>query len=94
MPYAVTKFDMPVFIFLLMNSIIGASSFMLTYKVFKIPGFVDSLICWFILYFTQIISGELIFGIWGILYLKNVILLNLIALIIIWYFAKNDLSTF
>ena len=94
MPYAVTKFDMPVFIFLLMNSIIGASSFMLTYKVFKIPGFVDSLICWLILYFTQIVTSELIFGIWGILYLKNIILLNLIVLVIIWHAAKNKSSSF
>jgi len=85
---------MPVFTFLFMNSIIGASSFILTYKVFKIPAFVDSLICWFILFCAQIISSELILGIWGALYLRNIILLNLIVLMIIWYAAKNELSSF
>lgn len=85
---------MPVFIFLFMNSIVAASSFIITYRLFKIPNLSDSLICWFILYFSQIISSELVLGVLGILYLKNVILLNLVVLLVLWQISKKHSSSF
>jgi hypothetical protein len=66
-----------------------ASSFFITFKLFKISNFIDSLISWFIVYLAQIVLGELILGILGILYLKNVILLNLAIFLITWLITRN-----
>jgi hypothetical protein len=85
---------MPIIIASFMNFIVILSSFLITYKLFKKLDFVDSLLCWFILYFAQIIFTELLLGILGILYLKNVILLNLIVFVIIWQITKKDLLSF
>ena len=80
---------MPIIIVSFMNFIVILSSFLITYKLFKKLDFVDSLLCWFILYFAQIIFTELLLGILGILYLKNVILINLVILFIIWLTIKG-----
>ncbi len=88
------ELNMPLFFFLLMNSIVAVSAFIVTYKLFKIPDFTDSLICWFILYFAQIIFSELLLGIAGILYLKNVILLNLAVLLVIFKISRKHASSF
>ena len=80
---------MPIIIALFMNFIVILGSFLITYKIFKKLDFVDSLLCWFILYFAQIIFTELLLGILGILYLKNVILINLVILFIIWLTIKG-----
>lgn len=76
-------------IFLLMNIIVSISSFLLTYRIFKFNNFIDSLILLFILYFSQIILSQLMLGILGILYLKNVILFNLAILLVIWLTVRN-----
>lgn len=84
---------MPIINFLFMNSIVIISSFLITYKLFRIPNFIDSLICWFILYSSQVIFTELISGILGVLYLRNIILLNLFILLIAHLITKNQSSS-
>ncbi|MCX5703089.1 MAG: hypothetical protein NT066_01130 [Candidatus Omnitrophica bacterium] len=67
---------MPIIIFLFMNFTVIISSFFITYRLFKLPDFTGSLTCWFICYLAQIILVESVLGIFAILYLKNVILIN------------------
>lgn len=81
-------------IFLLMNLLVIISSFLITYRLFQISNSVDALICWFIVYLSQIVFSELILGISGILYLNNLILINSVILLIIWFIVKNRLSSF
>jgi len=81
-------------IFILMNFIVIASSFLITYRLFKLHDFIDSLMTLFIVYFAQIILSELILGIFSILYLKNVILLNLTILLIIWLVTRDKKYSF
>jgi hypothetical protein len=81
------EIKMDVIICLLMNCIVLASSFLLTFRVLRIYDFIDSLICCFIVYLSQIVISELILGILGILYLREVIILNLIILLIAILFA-------
>lgn len=85
---------MPIFLFLFMNSIVAVSSFNVAYRLLKIPRFIDSLICLFILYFSQIILTELLLGILGILYLENVIFLNLAILLVILRVSRKHSSSF
>src|SRR3989338_9806180 len=85
---------MSVVMLLFMNSIVIISSFLINYSLFRISNFVDSLVSWFILYLAQIIFSEMILGGLGILYLKNVILLNLIILLIVWLIVKKQRSAF
>jgi hypothetical protein len=76
-----------------MNFIVILSSFFITYRLLRITNLIDSLICWFIIYLTQIILSELILGVLGTLYLGNVILFNLLLLLVIWLFTKNRRSS-
>lgn len=85
---------MPVIIFLFMNFLVLASSFLLVYKLLRVSDFVDALICWFIFYFAQIIFSGLLLGGWGVLYLKNVILFNLAILLLVWLISRNKESSF
>lgn len=75
--------------FALINLIVGLSASLLTYRIFKISGLVDSILAFFILYFAQIISTELILGLSGILYLKYLILINLCILLLLVGASKN-----
>lgn len=77
-----------------MNLIVIISAFLVTYRLFQISNSVDALICWFIVYLSQIVFSELILGISGILYLNNVILVNLAILLIIWLIARKRKSSF
>lgn len=81
-------------VFLLMNFIVGLSSFFITYRIFNFSDFLDSLLSLFIIYFSQIVITELILGILGNLYLKNVLLLNIAILLIIWIITRNKESSF
>ena len=81
-------------IFLLMNLVVVTSAFLITYRLFQIPGFIDGIISWFIVYFSQIVFSELILGIAGALYLNNVIWVNLAILLIIWLMARKRKSSF
>ena len=80
--------------FLLMNLIICISAYLLTYRILKFSNFLDSILSLFIFYFTQIVFTELLLGIFGILYLRNVILLNTVIFLIILYMTRNKESSF
>lgn len=73
-----------MFAFLLMNLIVGVSAFLLTYKFFKLSSFSDSIITLFLLYFSQIVYTEILLGVAGALYLKNLLLFNLTVLLLVW----------
>ncbi len=80
-------------VFVLMNLILCASSFLLTYRILKFDNFIDSLIALFILYFSEIIIIELLLGIMGKLYLQNIIFLSLAILLIIWLISRTKESS-
>jgi len=77
-----------------LNLIIGISAFLLNYRILKFTNFIDSLFSLFILYFTQIVFTELLLGILGILFIQNVILINLAILLIICSITRNKESFF
>lgn len=77
-----------------MNFIVIASAFLITYRLLRISNFVDSLICWFIFYFFQIVFIELLSGVLRILTLSNVILIALLIFLAVWLFAGNKTSSF
>lgn len=76
-------------IFFLMNSVVLLSAFLITYKVLRISNFIDSLICWFLVYFAQIVLAELLLGIISSLFLWNLILLNVAILLVVYLATKN-----
>jgi hypothetical protein len=67
-----------------MNFIVLATAYLMVAKVFSPSRIIDMLISLFIFYFTQIILSQLVLGIAGILYLKNVIIFNLAIFLIVW----------
>lgn len=85
---------MHIILFFFLNLIVAASAFIFTYKVFRLAHPLDSLICWFITYISQIILIELILGILEILYIKNLIFCHLGILGMVWFFTKNYPLTF
>jgi hypothetical protein len=85
---------MTIINFFLLNLLVAASSFLITYRLIRFPDFVDSLILWFLLYLTQIITTELILGISSLLFLKNVFLLNLAVFLVVWLIARRKESNF
>lgn len=83
----------PVAIFLTMNLLVISSAYLFTFKLLKFKNSIDSLICWFLIYFSQIIFTELALGINGSLTLVNLIVFNLCILIVIkWITRKNKSS--
>ena len=85
---------MPLIVFLFMNSIVMLSAFFITYKLLGISEVIDSLICLFIVYFSQVILSQLILGLFNLLYLQNVILLNLIILLVVRLAIRNKKFSF
>lgn len=81
-------------IFLLMNSIVILSAFIVTYKVLRIKDFVDSLISWFLVYFAQIVITELLLGIIGRLFLVDLIILNLGILLVVYAATRKKTLQF
>ncbi len=85
---------MGIIVFLLMNLVAGASSFFIAHRLSKTRNLIDTLIASFIFYFAQIVFSELILGVLGLLYLKNVILLNLGILLIVWFIWRKQAGPF
>ncbi len=85
---------MPIVISLILNLIVIANAFIITYKLLRIPAFIDSLLSCFVLYFAQIILTELILGVLGILYLKNLLLVNFIILALFFVISRKGVSSF
>ncbi|MBN3040261.1 MAG: hypothetical protein JW867_03965 [Candidatus Omnitrophica bacterium] len=80
---------MEIIIFLLMNAAVVGSAYLITYKVIKPRGYIDSLISAFIFYISLIIATELVLGVLGILYLLNLILFNLLVFLLIWFLSSR-----
>jgi len=66
----------------------------LTYRILKFSNFLDSILSLFIFYFAQIVFTELLLGIFGILYLRNVILINTAIFLLILYMTRYKESCF
>jgi len=77
-----------------MNLIVGASAFLLNYRILRFRNFIDSLLSLFILYFSQIVLTELFLGIRGRLFIENAVLLNLVIFLAIWSLTRNKESSF
>jgi hypothetical protein len=80
--------------FLLMNLIAGSSAFCLNYRALRFNNFVDSLISLFLIYLSQVIATQLFLGICSALYLRNLILLNLVVFLFVWWLTRNRVSSF
>ncbi len=80
-------------LFLLMNLIVITSAFLIASKILKINTFIDFLIALFIIYLSQIIVTEILLGILGMLYLKNIFLLNLAILLAVWLISHDKQGT-
>ena len=80
-------------IFLLMNLTVAASAVLLSGRIFRISGSLDFFISAFLLYLGQIIAGEMLLGILGILYLDNLLFLNLAVLSVVWLLARGHKSS-
>jgi len=80
---------MPVITALFMNLAVVSSAFLIAYKAFSFSSFTDSLLCLGLLYYAQVILTELILGIFGLLYMNNLILLNLAVLLTAWLFTHK-----
>ncbi len=85
---------MPIVIFLILNLIAAVTAVIITYKSLRISGFIDSSISCFVLYFSQIVLTELILGVLGVLYLKNLILLNFGILAVFLVISRKAVSSF
>ncbi len=85
---------MHIVIFLILNLIAAVTAFIITYKSLRISGFIDSLVACFVLYFSQIVLTELVLGVSGGLYLKNLILLNLGISAVFLVISRKESSSF
>lgn len=83
---------MSVMIFIFQNFIVGASSFILAFKLLRLKSITDRLLVLFIFYFAQIVLTQLTLGIMGALYLKNLILLNLIVFSVLWNLSRKNIG--
>lgn len=76
-------------IFLLLNLSVIITAFLLVNRVLRIKSLVDSLVSIFILYFSQIVIMEILLGILGILFLRNLLMLNLAILLGVWLTTRT-----
>jgi len=78
--------------FIILNSLVFLSSVILVRKVFRSASFSDRICNFSVLFLAQIVLTEMTLGIFGKLFLENLILLNLFFLLIIFFFLKNKPS--
>jgi len=81
---------MQIILFLFINFIIILSAYFLNYRVFKPTAVLDSLISWFLLYFSQIILLELILGSLGLLTFANLTIVQLVVCLVVSYTARKS----
>jgi len=77
-----------MFIFLLLNTLVLACAFLIVHKALGIRGAIDSIIALFVVFLSQIVAIELILGLFGVLYLKNVILLSCILFLSVFWTTR------
>lgn len=75
--------------FILLNSVVILTSALLVRKVFYAPTVSDRICSFSILFLAQVILTEMVLGIFGKLYLKNLLLLNLFVLLLVLFFVRN-----
>lgn len=80
---------MPIILSIFMNLITLSCACLFAYRVFGFPSFSDGLLTLALFYFTQVILTELILGIFGLLYLNNLIMLNLLILLAAWFLTRK-----
>lgn len=80
---------MDMLICLLMNSIVALSASFLCRSLVSGQDIIDYCLSWFVLYFMQIVFSLEFLGIFSLLSLRNVIVLNLIILGIVLFLTKN-----
>jgi hypothetical protein len=81
---------MSIIIFLLLNFSVGISSCLIAARLSKRSSLPDYCLCWFLVYFSQIVLSELFLGILGILYLENLLLLNLALTLGFWLISRRQ----
>jgi hypothetical protein len=81
-------------IFLLLNVLVLGSASFIVYRALKIKDIIDSVIALFVVYYSQIVFIELVLGVIGALYLKNVFVLSFILFVSTYLLTKKDESCF
>ena len=76
-------------ILVLMNLAVIVSSFLVTFKLLRLDSLLDSLACWFIFYFSQIVLTELCLGVFNALNLNNLIIFNFLMFLLVWLISRN-----
>ena len=74
---------------IIMNLIVLASAGLLMRYFFPFKDIIDYLLAFFLLYLAQVVLSQELLGIFNILSLMNVILLNLFILVVIFFFIKS-----
>lgn len=77
-----------MFIFILMNSIVGLTAYLLAGYIIQNKNIVDGILSFFILFLAQIIFSELLLGIFNLLFLNYLILLNGVILLGVFVIVK------
>lgn len=85
---------MSIFIFLCMNIIICASAFLFVFRILRIEDSTTSFPAFLLFYFSQITVTLLTLGVFNLLYINNVVILNLLALLVILAISRQRASTF
>ncbi|MEW6076103.1 MAG: hypothetical protein AB1530_07410 [Candidatus Omnitrophota bacterium] len=80
---------MGILISLLMNAVVAYSAWLLSSRILALKGCIDTGIAWLLLYFAQIVFSELLLGILGILYLPELIVLNVYIMLFVWWIARR-----
>jgi len=75
--------------FILLNSVVILTSALLVRKVFHAPTVSDRICSFSILFLAQVILTEMVLGIFGKLFLKNLLLLNIFIFLLIFFFLRN-----
>jgi len=78
--------------FVLINSIVISSAYLINYRLIRFKGLVDSLLSFFLVYFTQIVATQTLLGLNGALFFRKLLALNFIILLIVWAASKNSRS--
>ncbi|MCX5713529.1 MAG: hypothetical protein NT033_01685, partial [Candidatus Omnitrophica bacterium] len=81
-----------MFLFLLMNLLVGSCAYLLAFRYFKFKNALDSWIFCFLLYLAQIVSTELMLGIEARLFLLNLLILNSAILFAVWMITRKRQS--
>ncbi len=85
---------MPFITLCLMNIVIGATAFMLTFNALNVRGFADGCLTWFVLSCCQVVASQLVLGIAGMLTLGNVYLLNAVVAVSVYLITRGRRSSF